>query len=171
MSITPATQVEKLKRVTTVVADTGDFNAIKKFAPQDATTNPSLIYKAATMEEYAHIIDEAVAYGEGDLSVTMDKLAVAFGTEITKIVPGYGEWFSFFNSSVYLFGDFYTINLQSYCTHYSFLLVPYLPYAPPFQQSPRKLTHDSRSIPKALSKRHEISSKCTRRLVSVKTVS
>lgn len=83
------TILEKLKKVTTVVADTGDFNAIKKFAPQDATTNPSLVYKAAMMEEYAHIVDEAVAYGEGDLSVTMDKLAVAFGTEITKIVPGY----------------------------------------------------------------------------------
>ncbi|KAL9191524.1 hypothetical protein ACHAXT_001230 [Thalassiosira profunda] len=82
-------RVEKLKRLTTVVADTGDFNAIKRFAPQDATTNPSLIYKAATMEEYAHIVDEAVAYGGGDLSVTMDRLAVGFGTEITKIVPGY----------------------------------------------------------------------------------
>jgi len=83
------TQVESLKELTTVVADTGDFNAIKKFAPQDATTNPSLIYKAAMMEEYASVVDEAVAYGEGDLSVTMDKLAVTFGTEITKIVPGY----------------------------------------------------------------------------------
>lgn len=82
-------QVNQLKNFTTVVADTGDFNAIKEFAPQDATTNPSLIYKAATMEEYASIVDEAVAYGEGDLSITMDKLAVNFGTEITKIVPGY----------------------------------------------------------------------------------
>ena len=82
-------QVEQLKNFTTVVADTGDVNAIKKFAPQDATTNPSLIYKAAVMEEYAHLVDEAVAYGEGNLAVTMDKLAVAFGTEITKIVPGY----------------------------------------------------------------------------------
>ncbi len=83
------TQVESLKKMTTVVADTGDFNAIKKFAPQDATTNPSLIYKAAMMEEYASVVDDAVAYGKGDISVTMDKLAVAFGTEITKIVPGY----------------------------------------------------------------------------------
>jgi len=82
-------QVEQLKKLTTVVADTGDVNAIKKFSPQDATTNPSLIYKAATMEEYATIVDDAVIYGEGDLSVTMDKLAVGFGTEITKIVPGY----------------------------------------------------------------------------------
>jgi len=82
-------QVEKLKQLTTVVCDTGDVNAIKKFAPQDATTNPSLIYKAALMDEYSKIVDDAVAYGEGDLSVTMDKLAVAFGTEISKIVPGY----------------------------------------------------------------------------------
>lgn len=91
MSPTPSqqSQVEKLKQLTTVVADTGDFNSIVKFSPQDATTNPSLIYKAATMPEYAHIVDEAVAYGEGDLSVTMDKLSVGFGTEITKLVPGY----------------------------------------------------------------------------------
>ena len=85
----PTTQVDVLKQLTTVVADTGDFNSIKEFAPQDATTNPSLIYKAATMDEYVHIIDEAVVYGEGNLSVTMDKLAVLFGTEISKIVPGY----------------------------------------------------------------------------------
>jgi len=87
--VKPATQVEKLKQLTTVVADTGDFNAIKQFSPQDATTNPSLIYKAATMDEYAHIVDEAVAYGEGNLSITVDKLAVLFGKEITKVVPGY----------------------------------------------------------------------------------
>ena len=83
------TQLEKLKKLTTVVADTGDFDSIQKFSPQDATTNPSLIYNAATMEKYSHLIDEAVAYGDGDLSVTMDKLAVSFGVEITKIVPGY----------------------------------------------------------------------------------
>lgn len=82
-------QVEQLKKLTTVVADTGDVHAIKKYSPQDATTNPSLIYKAAMMPEYASIVDDAVAYGNGDLSVTMDKLAVGFGTEITKIVPGY----------------------------------------------------------------------------------
>jgi len=82
-------QIEQLKALTTVVCDTGDVNAIKKFSPQDATTNPSLIYKAAVMKEYASIVDDAVAYGKGDLELTMDKLAVAFGTEITKIVPGY----------------------------------------------------------------------------------
>mmetsp|Transcript_9343 Transcript_9343/g.19655 ORF Transcript_9343/g.19655 Transcript_9343/m.19655 type:complete len:319 (+) Transcript_9343:198-1154(+) len=82
-------QVDQLKKLTTVVADTGDVNAIKKYSPQDATTNPSLIYKAAMMLDYAKIVDDAIAYGKGDLSVTMDKLAVGFGTEITKIVPGY----------------------------------------------------------------------------------
>lgn len=84
-----STQVAQLKKFTTVVADTGDFNSIKKFSPQDATTNPSLIYSAATMPEYSHIVDDAVSYGDGDLSVTMDRLAVSFGAEITKIVPGY----------------------------------------------------------------------------------
>lgn len=87
--MSPSTPLEQLKKFTTVVADTGDFNSIKKFSPQDATTNPSLILAAASMPEYAKIVDEAVLYGGGDLSITMDKLAVAFGTEITKIVPGY----------------------------------------------------------------------------------
>lgn len=64
-------QVDQLKKLTTVVADTGDVNAIKKYSPQDATTNPSLIYKAAMMSDYAKIVDEAIAYGKGDLSVTM----------------------------------------------------------------------------------------------------
>lgn len=82
-------QFEQLSAFTTLVCDTGDINAIKKFSPQDATTNPSLIYKAAIMPEYESIVADAVAYGKGDVSVTMDKLAVAFGTEITKIVPGY----------------------------------------------------------------------------------
>ena len=89
MSPNNTTQLEKLKKLTTVVADTGDFDSIQKFSPQDATTNPSLIYNAATMDKYSHLVDEAVAYGEGDLSLTMDKLAVSFGVEITKIVPGY----------------------------------------------------------------------------------
>ena len=66
-----ASQIEQLKNLTTVVADTGDVNSIKKFSPQDATTNPSLIYKAAVMPEYANIVDDAVAYGKGDLELTM----------------------------------------------------------------------------------------------------
>jgi len=71
------------------VADTGDINSILKYAPQDATTNPSLIYKAAMMTEYAHLVDDAVKYGEGNIETVLDKLAVNFGAEITKIVPGY----------------------------------------------------------------------------------
>lgn len=82
-------QFDQLKALTTIVADTGDIEAIRKFKPQDATTNPSLIYKAATMSAYANLVDDAVAYGKGDVSTVMDKLAVNFGVEITKIVPGY----------------------------------------------------------------------------------
>jgi transaldolase len=64
-------QVEHLKEYTIVVADTGDVNAIQRLQPQDATTNPSLIYKAATMEQYDHLVNEAVLYGNGDLKVVM----------------------------------------------------------------------------------------------------
>jgi len=80
---------DQLKELTTLVADTGDIEAIRKFKPTDATTNPSLIFKAATMPAYAHLVDDAIKYGNGDLSLIMDKLAVNFGAEITKIVPGY----------------------------------------------------------------------------------
>mmetsp|Transcript_23607 Transcript_23607/g.31304 ORF Transcript_23607/g.31304 Transcript_23607/m.31304 type:complete len:328 (+) Transcript_23607:72-1055(+) len=83
------TQLEQLKAITTIVADTGDIEAIRKFKPQDATTNPSLIYKAAMMEEYSALVDDAVKYGKGDIEVILDKLAVNFGAEISKIVPGY----------------------------------------------------------------------------------
>eukprot|EP00815_Leptocylindrus_aporus_P011746 CAMPEP_0116065936 /NCGR_PEP_ID=MMETSP0322-20121206/10080_1 /TAXON_ID=163516 /ORGANISM="Leptocylindrus danicus var. apora, Strain B651" /LENGTH=321 /DNA_ID=CAMNT_0003552387 /DNA_START=84 /DNA_END=1049 /DNA_ORIENTATION=- len=83
------TQLAQLKALTTVVCDTGDVGAIAKYKPQDATTNPSLIYKAAVMPEYANLVDDAVKYGKGDVDLIMDKLAVNFGVEITKIVPGY----------------------------------------------------------------------------------
>lgn len=82
-------QYEQLKDYTIVVADTGDIDAIQRLKPQDATTNPSLIYKAAQMKQYQHLVDDAIKYSKGDLSIAMDKLAVNFGTEITKIVPGY----------------------------------------------------------------------------------
>jgi len=85
----PLSKVEQLKTVTTIVADTGDIDAIRKFQPQDATTNPSLIYKAATMPVYQHLVKDALEYGKGDVELVMDKLAVNFGIEITKIVPGY----------------------------------------------------------------------------------
>jgi len=64
-------QYESLKEHTLVVADTGDVDAIKRLKPQDATTNPSLIYKAAGMPQYAKLIDDAIAYGKGDLAVIM----------------------------------------------------------------------------------------------------
>lgn len=82
-------QVEQLKKLTTIVADTGDIDAIRKFKPQDATTNPSLIYKAATMPAYSKLVDAAVENGKRNLEAVMDELAVLFGVEITKIVPGY----------------------------------------------------------------------------------
>ncbi|KAF4526159.1 hypothetical protein B566_EDAN008195 [Ephemera danica] len=84
-----------LKEVTTVVADTGEFEVMKKYKPTDATTNPSLILSAATMPQYKHLIEKAVEYGrtagknqEEQLGAAIDKLLVLFGTEILKIVPG-----------------------------------------------------------------------------------
>ena len=64
-------QLEQLKKLTTIVADTGDIEAIRKFKPQDATTNPSLIYKAATMPVYSNLVDSAVESGKGDLEKVM----------------------------------------------------------------------------------------------------
>lgn len=66
-----ASQLEQLKEHTIVVCDTGDVDAIKRLKPQDATTNPSLIYKAAGMPQYEKLIDDAVAYGKGDLGLIM----------------------------------------------------------------------------------------------------
>ncbi|SPE54558.1 transaldolase B [Verrucomicrobia bacterium] len=92
---TAKTQLDQIKRFTKVVADTGDFAAIKEFAPQDATTNPSLIFKAAQMSAYKDLVDKAIADNrqpgareEEELPRIMDELLVLFGTEILKIVPG-----------------------------------------------------------------------------------
>lgn len=84
------TQLEQLKQFTKVVADTGDFQSIKEYAPQDATTNPSLILKAATMPGYAHLVDKAIkdAGSSASTSQIIDRLLVVFGSEILKIVPG-----------------------------------------------------------------------------------
>src|SRR6516162_371835 len=88
------TQLDQLKQFTTVVADTGDFATLKQYAPQDATTNPSLIFKAAQMPEYQFLVDKAIAdnkakaSGKELLPMIMDDLLVLFGTEILKIVPG-----------------------------------------------------------------------------------
>jgi transaldolase len=87
--------LDSLKRYTTVVADTGDFEAIAKHRPQDATTNPSLIYQAAQMPDYEHLLEEAIQHAlesasdrAGRAAAFMDKLLVSFGCEILKIVPG-----------------------------------------------------------------------------------
>jgi transaldolase len=84
------TQLEQLKQFTKVVADTGDFSSMKEYAPQDATTNPSLILKAASMPGNASLIDKAIKdAGTGaPLDKVIDHLLVAFGLEILKIVPG-----------------------------------------------------------------------------------
>ncbi len=88
-------QLDALKRSTKVVADTGDFATLKQYSPQDATTNPSLIFKAAQMPAYKELVEKAVAdnrksgaAGEELLSRIMDELLVLFGSEILKIVPG-----------------------------------------------------------------------------------
>ncbi|HVZ66179.1 MAG TPA: transaldolase [Lacunisphaera sp.] len=83
-------QLDRLKQFTTVVADTGDFSTLKAYTPQDATTNPSLILKAAGMPAYAHLVDRAVkdAGASAVPDQVIDRLLVLFGTEILKIVPG-----------------------------------------------------------------------------------
>jgi transaldolase len=82
-------QLEQLKQFTTVVADTGDFQSIKQFTPQDATTNPSLILKAVQKPEYKHLLDNAVKEFSGmSTDDVIDRVLVAFGVEILKIIPG-----------------------------------------------------------------------------------
>jgi transaldolase len=66
-----STQLDQLKEYTIVVADTGDVDAIQRLQPQDATTNPSLIYKAAQMPQYESLVKDAVTYGKGDLGLVM----------------------------------------------------------------------------------------------------
>tara|TARA_R110002073_G_scaffold149182_1_gene302648 strand:- start:23066 stop:24037 length:972 start_codon:yes stop_codon:yes gene_type:complete len=87
--------LDQLKKHTVVVADTGDIDAIAKHKPQDATTNPSLLYKAAQMPQYQSLLDEAIAYGqskssseEGLLDAIIDKLSVTFGCRILELIPG-----------------------------------------------------------------------------------
>jgi transaldolase len=87
-------QLDQLKQFTVVVADTGDFTSLKQFAPRDATTNPSLILKAAQMPEYQFLVDKAIAdnrakfSGQALLAPVLDDLMILFGLEILKIVPG-----------------------------------------------------------------------------------
>ncbi|GGZ11868.1 MULTISPECIES: transaldolase [Shewanella] len=90
-----ANTLTQLKSMTTIVADTGDIEAIKRYQPEDATTNPSLILKAAQIPEYAGLIDNAIAWAKAQsqdpatrLEDAADKLAVNIGVEILKLVPG-----------------------------------------------------------------------------------
>ena len=79
--------LETLREHTTIVADTGDFESIRKYTPRDATTNPSLILKAAQMEEYSELVNKVTDEAK-NIDDALDKLAVFFGLEILKIVPG-----------------------------------------------------------------------------------
>lgn len=88
-------QLDQLKQFTTVVADTGDFESIRQFSPQDATTNPSLIYKAVTLPEYAPLLDQAIAERQSAnlpreelIREIIDDLLTIFGEKILQIVPG-----------------------------------------------------------------------------------
>ncbi|EKE07873.1 MAG: hypothetical protein ACD_17C00486G0002 [uncultured bacterium] len=86
-------QLDQLKEMTIVVADTGDFESLKAYHPTDSTTNPSLILAATEQEQYKHLLDEAIGYGKKKggshpLYHILDKVFVNFGLEILKIVPG-----------------------------------------------------------------------------------
>ncbi len=88
-------KLTQLKKMTVVVADTGDIDSIRQYQPEDATTNPSLLFKAAQMAPYSHLVDEAINFGRASdkqgqelLDTILDRLAVNFGKEILDIVPG-----------------------------------------------------------------------------------
>lgn len=88
-------QLTQLKKLTTVVADSGDFASFEKLKPQDATTNPSLMLSAVGIESYANLVNEAIEYAkkkgdtlEKQVQIALDKISVVFGNEILKIVPG-----------------------------------------------------------------------------------
>lgn len=82
-----ANQLDQLKQFTTVVADTGDFEAMREYQPQDATTNPSLILKASQQEQYADLVDKAIR-DSINVESAIDQVLIAFGKEILEIVPG-----------------------------------------------------------------------------------
>ena len=90
-----ASKLDQLREMTTVVADTGDIEAVRRLKPVDCTTNPTLLLKAVQTDSYASLVEEAVSWGKkeggsGDAAVdaVCDRLAVTFGAELTKIVPG-----------------------------------------------------------------------------------
>ncbi|WP_223593648.1 transaldolase [Pseudomonas sp. A-R-19] len=81
-------KLEQLKQMTTVVADTGDFEAIARVKPVDATTNPSLLLKAAAIPAYAELLNASVNDCKGDVGLASDRFGVAVGQEILKVIPG-----------------------------------------------------------------------------------
>lgn len=81
-------KLDQLKQFTTVVADTGDLDAIARLKPVDATTNPSLLLKAAAMPGYSELLKNAVIASKGDLGMACDHFGVAVGGEILKVIPG-----------------------------------------------------------------------------------
>ena len=90
-----ASKLTQLKEMTTVVADTGDIEAIKQWTPVDATTNPSLLLKAAAMAQYQHLLDASASYAKDQVTSTdaqaalsCDHLAVSIGKEILQVIPG-----------------------------------------------------------------------------------
>jgi transaldolase len=92
---TKLNQLEQIKKFTKVVADTADFESMKEFKPQDATTNPSLVYAATQKEQYSHLLDEVLKHrkksnlsGHEQIEDICDHLLVQFGTDILQIVPG-----------------------------------------------------------------------------------
>ncbi|PAY21154.1 transaldolase [Rhodopirellula sp. SM50] len=91
----PASQLDQLKQFTKVVADTGDFESMREFAPQDATTNPSLILAASSQPQYAHLIEQAIdehaggsLSGQERIDSILNRVLILFGKEILQIVPG-----------------------------------------------------------------------------------
>src|SRR3989441_7936281 len=92
---TKLNQLEQLKKITKIVADTADFGSIKEFKPQDATTNPSLVYAATQKQQYTHLLDEVLTdrkksglSGAAQIEDICDHLLVQFGCDILEIVPG-----------------------------------------------------------------------------------
>ncbi|NBU13709.1 MAG: transaldolase, partial [Alphaproteobacteria bacterium] len=88
-------KLDQLKAMTVIVADTGDMEAIRTFKPTDCTTNPTLVLKAADLPAYESVIADAVSWGkkqsgtnEAVITAVADRLAVAFGTELARLVPG-----------------------------------------------------------------------------------
>ncbi|SHM89638.1 transaldolase [Phytopseudomonas punonensis] len=81
-------KLDQLKQFTTVVADTGDIDAIARLKPVDATTNPSLLLKAASLPRYAELLKQAVSLSKGDVDLASDRFGVTVGREILQVIPG-----------------------------------------------------------------------------------